>query len=386
MESTGHEAGAGAEQNSLGMLDIALLLAQHVRLLVLGPLLAGAAALGATYLVAPTYTATTTFLPPQQQQSAAAAALSSLGALSGLAGVAGGIKSPADQYVSLLQSVTVSDRLIEEFKLIDVYKADYRFEARKELASNVRITLGRKDGLIKLEVDDTSPQRAADLANRHVDELRRLTSNLALTEAQQRRQFFEAQLKQSRDNLGQAQQALQSSGFNQAALRSEPKAAAEGYANLKAEVTSSEVRLQTLRRSLADTTPEVQQQLARLGALRGQLSKLESGLEKSTDADYVGKYREFKYQEALFELFSRQYELARLDESREGALIQVIDAAAPPEKKGKPKRLLVALATTVGTAALLMLCIVARRLLAESAKDPDTAVKLQRLRRNIGPS
>ena len=384
MERLEIDQAVAAESVSLGLLDVALLLAQNARLLLIGPLVAGIAALGATYLIAPTYTAATTFLPPQQQQSAAASALSSLGALSGLAGVAGGLKSPADQFVSLLQSVTVADRLIDQFKLIEVYKTDFRFEARKELARHVRITTGKKDGLITVEVDDVSPQRGADLANRHIEELRRVTSGLALTEAQQRRVFFEIQLKQSRDGLVRAQQALQSSGFNQAALRSEPKAAAEGYARLKAELTSTEVRLQTLRRALADNAPEVQQQLARLGALREQLTKLESGLEKSSDADYVGKYRDFKYQEVLFELFSRQYELARLDESREGALIQVIDAATPAERKSSPKRLFIALSTTLGAAVLLLLWVVGRSAWAASANDPESAAKVQRLRRALG--
>ena len=376
-----------AEADSeLGLLDLVLVLTQNAGLLLGGPILAGLVALSASYLITPTFTASTTFLPPQQQQSAAAAALSSLGALSGLAGVAGGVRTPGDQYVSLLQSVSVTDRLIDEFKLLEAYKAEFRFEARRQLARNVRINLGKKDGLITVEVDDTDPQRAAALANRHVEELRRMTSSLALTEAQQRRVFFEDRLKQSRDALGLAQQTLQSSGFNQSALRAEPKSAAEGYARLKAELTSSEVRLQTLRRALADNAPEVQQQLARLGALRGQLSKLETGIDASSDADYIGKYREFKYQETLFELFSRQYELARLDESREGALIQVIDAAVPAEHKTKPKRLFIATVASVATGVLLLLLVVVRRLLAESSKDPVSAAKLQRLRRSIRAS
>ena len=372
--------------SELGLLDLVLVLTQNAGLLLGGPILAGLVALSGSYLITPTFTASTTFLPPQQQQSAAAAALSSLGALSGLAGVAGGVRTPGDQYVSLLQSVSVTDRLIDEFKLLEAYKAEFRFEARRQLARNVRINLGKKDGLITVEVDDTDPQRAAALANRHVEELRRMTSSLALTEAQQRRVFFEDRLKQSRDALGLAQQTLQSSGFNQSALRAEPKSAAEGYARLKAELTSSEVRLQTLRRALADNAPEVQQQLARLGALRGQLSKLETGIDASSDADYIGKYREFKYQETLFELFSRQYELARLDESREGALIQVIDAAVPAEHKTKPKRLFIATVASVATGVLLLLLVVVRRLLAESSKDPVSAAKLQRLRRSIRAS
>ena len=368
------------DDEGIDLLDLALPLLQHWKLLVAGPLLAGIVALGITYLIKPTFTARTMFLPPQQQQSAAASALASLGALSGLAGAAAGIKSPADQYVALMQSTTVADRLIDQFKLMQVYERKYRFEARKELASNVRISLGKKDGLITVEVDDDEPQRAADMANRHVDELRRMTSQLALTEAQQRRVFFESQLKKTRDDLTQAQQQLQASGFNPGALKAEPKAAAEGYARLKAEVTAAEVRLQTLRRNLSETTPEVQQAQTMLGALRAQLGKAEAATDLSGGPDYISKFREFKYQETLFELFARQYELARLDESREGALIQVVDVAKPAERKSKPKRAIIAVATTLATLLLLAVFVVTRHFWRQSAARPEKAAKLAQLR------
>ena len=368
------------EDAGIDLLDLALPLLRHWKLLVLAPLLAGAVALGITYLIKPTFTSRTVFLPPQQQQSAAASAIASLGALSGLAGAAAGIKSPADQYVALLQSTTVADRLIDEFKLMQVYELKYRFETRKELAENARVSLGKKDGLITVEVDDTDPQRAADIANRHVDELRRLTSQLALTESQQRRVFFEVQLKKTRDDLTQAQQQLQASGFNPGALKAEPKAAAEGYARLKAEVTAAEVRLQTLRRNLSDATPEVQQAQTMLGALRAQLGKTEATTDLTGGPDYISKFREFKYQETLFELFSRQYELARLDESREGALIQVVDVAKPAERKSKPKRAITAVATTLVALLLLAAFVVMRHFWRQSLTRPEKAAKLAHLR------
>ena len=370
------------EEQGPSLLDLALPLVQHLKLLILGPLAIGLAALGISFLIPPEFTARTVFLPPQQQQSAASAALSQLGALSGLAGLAGGagaLKSPADQYVALMQSTTVADRLLDRFKLMEVYNRKYRFEARKQLASNVRISAGKKDGLITVEVDDIDPRRAAELANAHVEELRRLTSSLALSEAQQRRVFFESQLEQTRDRLTKAQQVLESSGFNQGALKAEPKAAAEGYARLKAELTAAEVRLQTLRRNLAETTPEVQQQQSLAGALRGQLGTLERSSDLGGGSEYVSKYREFKYQETLFELFSRQYELARLDESREGALIQVVDVAQPPERKSKPKRALIALAATLAGLLLLAGFVVTRHFWRQSAGQPQTAEKLSRL-------
>lgn len=317
----------------------------------------GALALGVSFLIPPTFTARTMFLPPQQPQSAAASALASLGALSGLAGGSlGGVKTTADQYVSLMQSVNVQDRLVDRFKLMSEYESKYRFQARKELSENVRITLGKKDGLITVEADGSSPQLAADLANAHVDELRRLSGELALTEAQQRRAFFESELKKTREQLARAQQELQQSGFNPGALKTEPKAAAEAYARIKAEATGAEVKLQTLWRTLTETAPEVQQQQGLLGALRAQLDKL-AATERpdASDAGYISRYREYKYQESLFELFSRQFEVARLDESREGGLIQVVDRATPPEYKSKPKRAFVALSAAVLTAMVLAL-------------------------------
>lgn len=346
--------------DGIDLFELVDLVRTHLKLLVAGPLAAGLVALGIAFVVPPTFTATTKFLPPQQQQSAAASVLAQLGPLAGLAGAAG-VRTPADQYIALMQSVTVSDRIIERFKLMQEYDEEFRVEARKELAKNVRISAGKKDGLITVEVDDKSPQRAAEMANQYVEELRRMTSTIAVTEAQQRRVFFEHQLQQAKQSLTAAQEALRASGFDAGAIKAEPKAAAEGYAKLRAEVTAAEVRLQAMRGSLADDTPEVRQQQAVLAALRGQLARLEQSSDVNAGPDYVGKYREFKYQETLFELFARQYELARVDESREGALIQVVDVAQPPERKSKPKRGLIAVITTLATGVVLVAGLLVRQ-------------------------
>jgi uncharacterized protein involved in exopolysaccharide biosynthesis len=337
------------EEGSL--IDTFLPLAQQWKMLLFIPLLIAAIAVGVTYVVAPTFTARTTMLPPQSQQSSASAALASLGALSALGGVSS--RTPADQYVSLLQSTTVADRVIDKFQLTEVYETKFRSDTRRKLGENVRVSLGKKDGVISIEVDDESPQRAAAIASQYIDELRRLTSTLALTEAQQRRAFFEGQVQHTRRELAQAEAELQASGFNAAALRAEPRAAAEGYARLMSEVTAAEVRLQTLRRTLTESAPEVLQQVTSLVALRTQLQRLEATAEPPSSPGYISKFREFKYQESLLELFAKQYELARVDESREGALIQVLDAAQIPDKRSKPKRAIAAMAAW-GTSLLAL--------------------------------
>lgn len=300
-------------------------------------------AVGVSFLIPPTFTARTVIVSPQQQQNSAAAALASLGALSGIASAAAGIKSPADQYVALMQSVNVTDRIIDKFELMKVYKAEFRVDARKELGENTRLVAGKKDNLITIEVDDHDRKQAAAMANMYVEELRRLTNTLALTEAQQRRSLFEQQLSRTKEALRAAQVSLQRTGISDDTLKTEPKALAETYARLKAEVSATEIRLAAMRRTMTDSTPEVQRLHITLAGLRNELSTFELSRTGGTNEAYINAYREYKYQETLFEIFSRQFELARLDEAREGTLIQVLDTATEPERKSKPRRSIAAL-------------------------------------------
>jgi len=306
---------------------------------------------GATYLIAPTFTAKTIIISPQQQQSAATAALASLSSLSGLAGI-GGVKSPADQYVALMQSETLSNRIIARFNLQELYEKSLLIETRRKLAQQVRMVVNKKDNLISIEFDDHSPARAAEIANAYVEELRKLSNEMSLSEAQQRRAFFEAQLKKTRDALSASQLLLQDSSITSSAIKSDPKAAIESYARLKAEYEAGQAQLSALRLRLADGALEIQQMQSRLGALSNQLARLEEPKASDHSQAYINAYRDYKYQEALFEIYARQFEAARLDEARESTLIQVLDAASVPEEKSNPKRAVLTL--TAGAVSILL--------------------------------
>jgi len=386
----GRSLNAEPDVTSLREADDSLLefltpLAQNWGRLLLLPLLAGSIAVAATFLITPSFQASTTLLPPQQQQGLAAGALASLGALTGLP--TGSARTAADQYVSLMLSNNATNRLIDKFDLKEGYGFPQVWRTRKELLDNTAILVGKKDGLITISVEDVDPKRAALLANEYVAELRRLTSELAVTEAQERRMFFEGQLNVTKEKLAQAQVALQSSGFSAEALTAEPKAAAEAFARLRAELTTAEVRLQAARGLFTDATPELRQLQDTVVALRGQLARSESARTPSSNvsADYISKYREFKYQETLFELIARQFELARVDESREGALIQVVDVAMPPERKMRPKRsvygIVVALVSFVLLAAL---ALVRAHLRQAETQNPDEYARWLKFKAALG--
>lgn len=377
----------GQPDDEISLLDLLQVVADNLRLLLLGPLAVGLAALGFSFLLTPTFTAKTQFLPPQQQQSAAASMIASLGSLGGLAGAAAGLKNPADQYVAFLKSVSVQDALIERFKLVDYYELKTKTDARTAL-NGVRIASG-KDGLISVEVDDRDPKFAADLANAYPDELQRLLARLAVTEAQSRRLFFEKQLATARDNLTKSDQALKATGVNSSALKSNPAAAVEAVARLRAGISAQEVKIAGMRGYLTDSSPAMRQALTELMALRDQLAKAErdeapasSGSAPGT-SDYVARYRDYKYHETLLDLFTRQYEIAKVDEAREGAVVQVVDAAQPPERKSKPKKALIAIISTLAAGFALLLWVFVRQALKNAAENPASAAKLLQLKQSV---
>lgn len=377
--------------DEISLLDLLQVLAENLRLLLIAPLLVGLLALGGSYLITPTFTATTRFMPPQQQQSAAASLVAGLGAIGGLAGAAG-LKNPADQYVALLKSQSVGMALVERFSLMQRYEAQLRFDALKVLEQRTRIVAG-KDGLISIEVDDRDPAFAAEAANAYVEELRKLLTRLTVTEAQQRRAFFEKQLSQAKEQMVLAERTLRATGVSGSDLKSQPQAAISAVAQLQAQVAAQEVKLGSMRGYLAESAPDFRQAQTELASLRSQLGKLEGGTSagagafggstREGTADYVARFREFKYYETLFDLFAKQYELAKVDEAREGAVIQVVDPAVPPERKSKPKRSQVAVLATLSAGFLLLLFVFVRQAWRKAQKDPVAAEKLALLRRTL---
>lgn len=374
-----------SDGDEISLLDLLQTVVDNLRLLVLGPLAVGLTALGLSFLIAPTFTARTQFLPPQQQQSSASALLQSLGSMGGLASAASGLKNPADQYIAFLKTQSIMDAMVERFDLQNRYEAKFKVDARKALEQSTKISAG-KDSIIKLEVDDKDPKFAADLANGYVHELRRLMSRLSITEAQNRRAFFEAKVQEARAELAEADKALRATGISASTLKSSPLAAVEVVARLKGAITAQEIKIGGMRGYLTESAPEVKQALVELATLRSQLSKAEkdepAAVSGRPEDTYVERFREYKYKETLYEMFAKQYELARVDEAREGAVIQVIDPAQPPEKKSQPKKAQIAVIATLAAGLALLLFVLVRQALRNAHREPDTADKLQALQRS----
>lgn len=377
--------GPESERSGVGALvDGAVFAIDNLKRLTLIPLAAGLIALGLTFLMTPIYSATTTLMTPQRQESAVMALA---GSLAGLAGGLGGIKSPGDQWIGLLKSRSIADALIDRFNLLKRYDVKYRFEARDVLDRVSDMQLG-KDGLITISVLDKDPQIAQQIAAAYVEELEKLSNRIAVTEAGQRRLFFEQQVAQARKNLDAASARLQEGGVGQGVVKTDPATAVEMVARLKAQITAGEVKASVMRGYMTDRSADLQRVNAEIQSLRQQLASVDRSDNDSSDTqgsgEYVARYRDFKYYETLFQLMAKQYELAKIDEAQDGTIIQVVDPALVPEWKAKPKRAIIAISVFFVTFLLLLGWLGMQRAFTRLAEqDASAAAKLQRLGRAV---
>jgi uncharacterized protein involved in exopolysaccharide biosynthesis len=391
---------AVAEQDSLGILDILLVLVRNRRLIGAVTLFALCVGVALSLLLEPKFTAKAVIMPPQQQTSSSAL-LSQLGSIASLGGGAAalGLKSPADLYIGILQSRTIADNIISTFDLQNIYKQKRLEDTRVVLGAHTDIESG-KDGLIKISVTEPDPKRASELANAYVQQLYAMNSHLAITEAAQRRVFFDQQLDEEKKALTAAEVDLkttqQRTGVIQ--LNGQAQMVIQTIAQLRAQIANREVEAQSVRTYATDQHPQVARLDEEIATMRSQLEKLENDQRTQTRAgdiavpagkvaedtlEYVRRVREVKYHEVLFDLLSRQYEAARIDEAKSAPIIQVVDHAVPPDKKSSPRRTLI----TIGFVILGFVCssaiAFAKDAVRRAEQEPEQAAKLHFLRSEL---
>ena len=204
----------GAQGSHANLLDLLIVLSKRRRFIF--GFTAGVAILTviAVLLISNKYTASTVVLPPAQPSSMGSALLSQLGgsagsgALASLAGGSLGIKNPGEMYVSFFRGRTVEDAVVQRFGLQARYKTKTMYDTREAFEKHSTVVLGAKDGLIRISVEDSDPKLASEIANGYVDEFKKLSATLAITEAAQRRLFFQQQLTEAKDNLTTAEEAM----------------------------------------------------------------------------------------------------------------------------------------------------------------------------------
>jgi uncharacterized protein involved in exopolysaccharide biosynthesis len=319
-------------------------------------------------------------------------------AMGGVAGSMLGMKNVNDMYVSMLKSRSVEDAVIQRYELQAEYKKKYLGDTRKALEKHANIDGSTKDGLIRLNFDDRNPNRAAEIANGYVDQFRNLSQHLAITEASQRRVVFENQLEKTKTDLENADEALKRTQLSTGMVQVDGQARAmiDSAAHLRAQIVAKEVQIQAMRSYAGDENPALTEAQTELEGLRAQFNKMVGATGGSADdvflpkgqvpeagLEYVRRLRDVKYYEAIFDVLAKQLELAKLDEAREGAFIQIVDPAVPPEQKSFPKRGMLAITGLAGGFTFGIMLALFQGGLARMQHNPATKDKLDLLRLSL---
>jgi len=384
--------------SSIGQLfELTLVIARRIRFIGLFVACCALGAVVVSILLPNIYTGRTRILPPQQSQSLASAFLGQLGPLAGLAGK-DMLKTPADTYMEMLESDAAANIMVKRFDLMTIYQSGTNQDCLDELRAHTKIS-STKSGIIVIDVEDKSPQRAADMANAYVEALSALTQTLAVTEASQRRLFFERQRQATMEDLIRAETALkgiqEKTGLIQ--LEGQAKSIIESVAVLRAQIGAKQVQLQAMRSFGTEQNPDVIRTERELQGLRDELAKMQKQNNGNLDEtgiptkqvpeaglEYARRLREVKYSETMYEMLSKEYEVARIDEAKNAAIIQVLDKAVPPEKKTKPKRSLIALFSIVVSFIIASLLVVLAEIWGRFKARPQTSAYLNTLKGLFG--
>ena len=412
-----------SDDDEINLMDIMLVIAKYNRFIMAFTAASIVLALIYVMLQPFSYTAKTVILPPQpKSDSSMGALLGNLGGLNAMP-VAGalGLKNPSDMYLGMLKSRTLADGVIVKLDLQQHYKTKTMTKTREVLKYASNIAAG-KDGFITVEYTHSDPVMAANIANAYIRELDSINSTLAVTEAAKRRLFYEKQIKETSVSLSQAEAAMKQTqrktgwyefgGFDVAMAAG--GAGGGGSSSLmsggagvnasvlmkveeiRAQITLKELDLASKRAYMTEQNPEYVRSLATLAALKANLTKLEGSTNASgpdvkvpvnqlsdTGFAYIHQLRDLKYKQTLLELYSKQFEMAKMDEAKESPLVQVVDKALPPEERSSPKRAQMMVISTILALVISIILAFIMNALDTTKQKPESAERLNLLRRYL---
>jgi capsule polysaccharide export protein KpsE/RkpR len=357
------------------------------------------------FVIPKRYTAVASIMPPDSggASSLLMSALSGKGGLGALGGIAASLLHEHNStalYISLLESGTIADDLINRFDLRRVYNKRYYVDAAKRLARETKITDDKKSGVITIKVEDADPVRARDLTQAYLDELNKIVNRTSTSSARQERLFVERRLHEVQNDLENAQIELSdfSSKNTTIDITAQTRAMVDVGARLQGQIVAEQSVLESMRQVYTDDNVRVREAQARIGVLQRELNKLagssapiapSSGSSQQTAGElypplrqlprlavrYADLYRRVKVQEAIFELLTQQYEMARIEEAKDVPVVRVVDAPGIPEKKSFPPRVILSVVLTL----LAFGAVSAFLLLRERWANVDSADPRKRL-------
>ena len=323
-------------------------------------------------LMPPDYTSSTDLIDALPALSSASdgtgAAASAGGGMMGLANKLLGLNDPGQLMIGVLNSRTITDAIIQRFGLQALYSTTYPEDTRKALEGHTDFSEDSKTGIITITVEDKSPELATAIALAYTEELNRVLGEVNSSAAHRERLFIEQQLSGVKVDLDSSAKEFSEFASKNSTIdiSEQAKAMVSSAAGLQAELIAAQSMLRGLQQIYTESNPRIRQVQAQVAELQAQLDKMGgknvnltdgSTLSKGEDypsirqlplmgVRYLDLYRRSQIDEAVYELLSKEYELAKLQEARNLPTVQVLDLPVVPQKKSGPHRLLLVVGAT----------------------------------------
>jgi len=291
-------------------------------------------------------------------------------------------------YGDILESRTVADHIISDYNLQAVYGTTKLENAENILGALTKVKTER-EGLIRVTVQDTSPQRAADLANDYLRQLDILNGQLVLTSIGQQRAYLEREMVNEKNALADSEVALKEveesgSGLTPDAVA---KSGLTALDQTRAQLRAEQIRLAALLTGDTEANPEVVRTRSEIAGLNVQLNSLQSGSTSNENGvpirqvpqqelEFTRRQREVLFHETLFDLLAKQFEEAKQQEARTPSIVQVLDPAVPSSHKAWPPRTYYGALAAIAGIVVGTFLVVLRGFASAYTGNPRNAEKL----------
>ena len=365
------------EEEELSLVDVFDILWRRKFLIIFLTLIFAAGSLLYAFTRPFIYRSECRIMPPSSNAGRIAGLSAQLGGLADFVGL-GGISTTGQTLIGILKGDSVVDAIINKFNLMEELSMDIRLHARAAVVNNLEATEEAKSNIITIAYLHEDPQKAADIANAFVDELQKKLQELSITDAVQKRAFFENQLAQAQQELNEAEDVMLNYQKNSGiiAFESQAQSLLSSIASLKNQIAAKNVQISSMQSYARPDNPRLRVAKSELEAMNKELRRLEeeqmrtdstrrnrtlsgdlslsTGQIPELGIEYQRYVRQLRFATAKYELLLRQYENARLNEASDLSTITIIDPATPPDDKYRPKRAQICI---IGTAAGMCLGI-----------------------------
>lgn len=329
-----------------------------------------------SFLLPKEYTATSSIISPKKKGGL----LGDIGGFSNtikdisrtLGGRLGNISDESYNFLVILQSRTVLEKVIQKFDLKNVYEMDDDEPIEdliKELRNQTEFKI-EDEGNFIVSVTDRNPQRAADMANYFVELLNEMSLDLAESESKKYREFIEKRYFKLLEDISTIENQLEkfSKTKNIIAIEEQMKAGIKVAVELNTQLELLKIQKQYVVESYGANNPLNNEIDIKLSKIEAQIKNLKRGMENDSSIDlfvpfnnvqttgiqYMQLMRNFEIQNRLLQFIYPAYEQAKLEEQKNIPILLVVDFAKIPEKKSSPKRVII---VTISFIVSIMLSI-----------------------------